>query len=204
MKSSPLIQRHCSLRTAADSENTPKRKKKDIGDQSKSPLSRSWVSWSSKKKSGNRIDKKHELASTENIHKDLLEFQTKSNYAAPEIQGVARNIRFTEPDEPNRKSAILKCRNHDEGYSFYSVNDKRFLCNKCLYNKIEKVTSGAFKNSVVPLEKCSDFISYENSHFIDVECQQYLRQLQRNISACNHNNNFLMQKQEVFQGIVST
>ena len=204
MKSSPLIPRQSSLRTT-ESENTPKRKRKDYAERSRSPLSRSWVAWSSKKKSTNRNDKRNEILSSDNIQKELLEYHLNSNYSIPDVQEVTRNITFTEPDDLiSRKNNVLKCKNHNESYSFYLVNDKRFLCNKCLYNKVERITSVNFKNSVIPLEKCTEYISRENSHFIDVECQQYLRQLQRNISACHHNNNFLMQKQEILQGIVST
>ena len=205
MKSSPSILRQNYMRTSLISDNTPKRPRKgSTSKNNKSPNSNSSMNWSSRKDSSKKANTRNDIAIYDNFHKELLDLQTACINHSPEFQGLSNNNRFNDSGDFISRRNMIKCKYHDEDFNFFSVDDKKFLCNKCLYSKYEKLLPGTSKSSVLPIEKCGEYLAHENTHFVEIECQQYIRQLQRSISICNFNSNFLVQKQETFQGVIST
>lgn len=202
MESSPLLNRKTPIKTTFTSETTPKRRTKSPGSNNRSQLSKSYVVWSSRKPSENKIKSKNEANSYEHIQKELLEYQMTLGNNTSDCQGFTNNLRYSESTDYSCRRSLIKCKLHEEEFNFLSIDDKKFLCTKCLLNKYEKSNQASLKNSVFPIEKCFEYITNENNHFVEVECQQYVRHLQNTISVCTSNNKFLVDKQEALQEIV--
>lgn len=204
MKTSPLAVKQFFTKLIPSTHVTPKKKTKGSATKTKSPISNSSNTCSSRKVSAKKIQVKQETNSYETFHKELLDYQNAYMNSSMDGFGTTNGLKYSESNENINKKNLIKCKYHDEEYNFFSTDDKKFLCSKCLYSKYEKIIPGTWKGSVIPIEKCNDIINQENLYFVEIECQQYLRHLQRTISNCNHNNNYLTQKHEEFQNTIAT
>jgi len=220
----PMILRDYPPRRPTRYDTTPKKRRNDsIGSKSRSP--QRVATGSSSKQGERRSTRAHYISrSQESIEKELLEYKMASpspdeifkldpqrvdkllNFEGQESEIMESKKSVDRSPTNHRWAKFLKCKLHNEKYSFFNPEERKLYCTKCFYTKFEILLSKHGKKAkpnVIPLENAMEWINRENKSFIKIEGRQTMCQIDHAISVCNYNNNFLVKKLDMFQRLIS-